>query len=269
MSEIDCLLKIFTTYGIDTGTSRVLDIGCGNGKFTLELAAVFDEVVAIDASKEVVEKVTKLSQKRKLKNVEVLQIDAKDLHTLGDNKFNVIIARNSLHFIPNVEKFYDDIKFLLRSHGVFLKISNPLFDLVFPGDAFKSSLVDSELKSFTESRFRDELEEYWQTYVKENFVKYCDPFRTYKETFVGEMQEFEMKTSREIHLLDLKDHIKEITVVNNYISQHGIEEFESVYQEFLKNISFLLDLEPCDLYFEDITLMRKDVYYVEVQANKE
>ena len=198
-----------------------------------------------------------------------MQLDAKDLHTLGDNKFNVMIARNSLHFIPDIQKFYDDIKFLMKNHGIFLKVSNPLFDLVFPDDIFKSSLVDAELKNFTETKFKSELEEYWQTYVKENFVKYCDPFRTHKEVFVGEMQEFELKTSREIHLLELKDHMKEITVVNNFILKHGIEEFESIYQEFLKNTSFLLDIEPCDLYFEDVILLRKDILYVEVQANKE
>ena len=98
MSEMDCLMKIFTTYGIETGTSRVLDIGCGNGKFTLELAAVFDEVLAIDDSKEVVEKVTKLSRNRIRKNVTVMQMNAKDLHTLGDNKFNVIIAMLKMQF---------------------------------------------------------------------------------------------------------------------------------------------------------------------------
>ena len=62
-------------------------------------------------------------------NLLVLHISAEELPSLGDNVFNVIIARNSLHFISNIPKFYDDMKFLLRSHGIFVKISSPLFDL--------------------------------------------------------------------------------------------------------------------------------------------
>ena len=50
-------------------------------------------------------------------------------NTFQDSVFNVIIAKNSLHFVSNIPKLYDDIKFLLRSHGIFVKISNPLFDL--------------------------------------------------------------------------------------------------------------------------------------------
>ena len=68
-------------------------------------------------------------QERKIPNIKALQCSGNDLPTLGDNVFNVIIARNSLHFISNIPKLYDDIKFLLRSHGIFIKISSPLFDL--------------------------------------------------------------------------------------------------------------------------------------------
>ena len=69
--------------------------------------------------------------------------------------------------------------------------------------------------------------------------------------------------------MELKEHIKDITVVANFISKWGIEKFEEIYQNFLSNVYFLLDIEPCDMYFEDIKIIRKDTFYVEVQSNKD
>ena len=201
MVEVACLSKVFSHYGLDTSTSTVLDIGFGNGKFTTQLSCVFKEVVAIDKQSEAVNRLKQTAAQKNLSNLSVKNLEAKNIHLLGDNKFDMIIARNSLHFIPNIQKFYDDIKFLLKSHGVFIKISNPLFDLAYEEDIYKSSLIDAELKSFTEAKFKEELEDYWQSYVKQNFVNFCDPFRTHKEVFIGPIQEFELKTSRHLHLL--------------------------------------------------------------------
>ena len=232
-------------------------------------AEVFRQVVCVDSSTDVVEQFRLKVAERKIDNVVAKQFDAKDLHHLGDADFTVIVVRNSLHFIEDIPKFYDDLKFVLKSCGVFLKISSPLFDLNFPEDSFKSSLIDSELKTFLETKFRTELEEYWQDHVKSNFVRHCDPFRKVKHKFLGELEVYEVKTSKVIHLLELKTQIKELSVVNNFIAKHSIEEFESVFENFLRNICFLLNIDACDMYFENILLVRKDTYHIEAHTNKE
>ena len=109
------------------------------------------------------------------------------------------------------------------------------------------------------------MNKYWADYVKSNFVKYCDPFRKKKLIFLAKLEEFEQQTSQEVHLLELKEQIQELTVIDSFISTNGEDSFECLYEEFLKNIYFFLDIEPCDMYFENITLLRKDTYYVEVQ----
>ena len=219
--------------------------------------------------------------------ISALHLNASELPKFGDNRFNVILSRNSLHFIENIPKFYDDVRFILRSHGIFIKISSPLFDLgkwyssnwyilvlghplnflfsVYPEDSHKSFFINSELKNFTENKFQQELNKYWADYVKSNFVKYCDPFRKKKLIFLAKLEEFEQQTSQEVHLLELKEQIQELTVIDSFISTNGEDSFECLYEEFLKNIYFFLDIEPCDMYFENITLLRKDTYYVEVQ----
>ena len=136
---------------------------------------------------------------------------------------------------------------------------------MYPADSHKSFLINSELKTFTELKFREQLDKYWSDIVKQNFVKYCDPFRKDKKVFLAKLAEYEQLTSQEMHLLELKEQVKDMTVIDNFISEHGEDMFERLYQDFLKNIYFHLDCEPCDMYFENILFLRKDTLYVEVQ----
>ena len=50
MSKIESFLQILSSYNINPGATTILDIGFGNGKFTLELGKIFKKVVAIDKS---------------------------------------------------------------------------------------------------------------------------------------------------------------------------------------------------------------------------
>ena len=157
MSKIESFLQILSSYNINPGATTILDIGFGNGKFTLELGKIFKKVVAIDKSAESVKTFQKRAsdysnisgENEHLYNHFCLEyfpahnIDASELSKFGDNVFDVILCRNSLHFIKNIPKFYDDVRFVMRSHGIFIKISSPLFDLSkdFP-------LIDTRLKLF-------------------------------------------------------------------------------------------------------------------------
>ena len=156
MSNIESVLKILSSYNINPGSTTILDIGCGNGKFTRELGNIFKKVVAIDSSAAAVKKLRKLASDYSnisgnvcimpwfenidmpwfeiyryicILSIAAHNIDASDLSKFGDNVFDVILCKNSLHFIENIPKFYDDVRFVMRSHGIFIKISSPLFEL--------------------------------------------------------------------------------------------------------------------------------------------
>ena len=79
----------------------------------------------------------------------------------------------------------------------------------------------------------------------------------------------EHETSQEVHLIDLKDQLKDMTVIDNFIVTNGEDSFESRYEDFLRNLYFFLDIDPCDMYFEDIVLVRKDTFYIEIQLKDE
>ena len=280
MSELNNFCRILESHGIDPSSSCILDIGCGNGNFTLELSKIFKKVVAIDSSEEAVKKINNILQGGENNNISVLHLDASKLMSFGDDSFDVILVRNSLHFVDDVAKLYDDVKFILKSHGIFIKISNPLFQLsklmhfsfsvkfsfsVYPEDANKSFLVNAEVRNFTETKFIKQLESYWTDRVKENFVKFCDPFRKEKLPFLSTLHTYELESCQRVHIIDLKKHFKDMAVIDRFIVENGEEEFESLYHEFLQNILFYLDFELCDMYFEDIVFMRKDTHYIEVQ----
>ena len=69
MSELESFQEILYTYNISPGSSTILDIGCGNGKFTLQLGRIFKKVVTIDISQDVIDKLKVKIEEEKLTNV--------------------------------------------------------------------------------------------------------------------------------------------------------------------------------------------------------
>ena len=59
MSKIESFLQILSSYNISPEVTTILDIGFGNGKFTIELGKIFKKVVAIDSSTEAVKTLKK------------------------------------------------------------------------------------------------------------------------------------------------------------------------------------------------------------------
>ena len=69
MGSQDFLLDVLRSHGIEPGNSSVLDIGTGNGKFSLELANMFKHVITIDSDGEAVKKINEKISSRKIANI--------------------------------------------------------------------------------------------------------------------------------------------------------------------------------------------------------
>ena len=69
MSELESFEDILDTYGINPGCSSILDIGCGNGNFTIKLGKIFKRVVTIDTSQDVIEKLRMKIEEEKATNI--------------------------------------------------------------------------------------------------------------------------------------------------------------------------------------------------------
>lgn len=98
--------------------ARVLDVGCGLGQLTLELAAQREvsEAVGIDLSADFVEAARGQSETRGV-NARFLEMDAADLSPFSDATFNVIVSTLSLHHWRDPLAALREIKRVLTPGG--------------------------------------------------------------------------------------------------------------------------------------------------------
>jgi SAM-dependent methyltransferase len=76
------------------GTGRLLDVGCGPGKFTLLLAPWFEQAIGVDADREMLAE----AAQAKIENVQWQQLRAEDLPA-GLGSFRVISFAQSFHWM--------------------------------------------------------------------------------------------------------------------------------------------------------------------------
>ena len=79
-------------FEVATPEKIALDVGCADGRFTLSIASYFRKIVAIDVSKEMLKSAKNLQQKKRVKNVEFEEQDAKHT-TFKDESFDVVYNR--------------------------------------------------------------------------------------------------------------------------------------------------------------------------------
>ena len=78
-TSIRSFLEILKCYGIEPEKCSILDIGCGNGKFTLELGKIFGRVVTIDSQPDAIRKL-----KCKIADMGLLNISGMVVNVMGN-----------------------------------------------------------------------------------------------------------------------------------------------------------------------------------------
>lgn len=104
-------------------TSHVLDIGCGAGQFTCEIASRAEEVWGIDQERDVIEAAAERANQLSVQNVHFLhgkKNDARLLAAIPDD-LNVIYSRRG----PNIDQELAD---KLQVGGIFLQLKVSEFD---------------------------------------------------------------------------------------------------------------------------------------------
>lgn len=105
----------------DLSKLSALDIGCGTGSLTFELAKSFQSVTAIDLDEEMLKKALKKKQSNiRYQKLNMLEID----HEFGKNSLDAVICfGNTIVHLKNadqVEHFFKQVKNVLRKEGKFL-----------------------------------------------------------------------------------------------------------------------------------------------------
>ncbi len=112
--------------------SSILDLGCGGGHVTYNLAALARQLVAYDITPEMVQLVADQAQQKNLHNV-TAQVGAAEDLPFGNNSFDCIVSRYSAHHWQNVRQAMAAANRVLKSNGRFIMFdiigsSNPIID---------------------------------------------------------------------------------------------------------------------------------------------
>ena len=138
---------------------KVLDLGCGTGVLTSEIAKFSDEVIGLDSSFEMVEKA-----KSMYPEIDFVVSDACTMH--WNNYFDAVFSNAVLHFIKTQDVLLDSIRKVLKKNGVFVcefGASGNLTDLLNAvAQACLQRGKDYSLRFFypTEGQFRALLEKH-------------------------------------------------------------------------------------------------------------
>lgn len=99
------------------GNERILDLGCGDGELTAQLAELVPDgsVLGIDASKNMI---TSAQKKHNIENVKFQLMDINEINFI--NEFDVVYSNAVLHWIKDHNKLLANVKNSLRKDGVLL-----------------------------------------------------------------------------------------------------------------------------------------------------
>ena len=100
-----------------TGSEHVLDIGCGDGKVSAEVAARLPQgsVTGIDSSQEMIELACRAFDPGKFGNLHFIQMDARELRFSGE--FDTVFSNAALHWVSDHRPVLDGIYRALRAPG--------------------------------------------------------------------------------------------------------------------------------------------------------
>jgi len=105
----------------------VLDYGCGTGTTACELASHVKEIQAIDISGRMIEISNEKAAARGVENVNFAQADIFD-ERYSQDSFDVILAFNMLHIVPDPQSVVQRIHELLKPDGSFISVTPCLRD---------------------------------------------------------------------------------------------------------------------------------------------
>lgn len=113
----------------------VLDLGCGGGHVSYQIAAYAEAVTAYDLTPSMVELVAKQAKEQGFENV-IVQQGAAEFLPFADQSFDCVITRYSAHHWQNVAQAMSEIHRVLAKHGKVIIVdilgnSNPVMDTFF------------------------------------------------------------------------------------------------------------------------------------------
>jgi trans-aconitate 2-methyltransferase len=96
------------------GTERILDLGCGDGALTAQLAEIVPagSVVGIDSSQGMID----VARQKQTDNLRFVLMDIAQINY--DKQFDVVFSNATLHWVRDHQRLYRDVRRALRPGGM-------------------------------------------------------------------------------------------------------------------------------------------------------
>ncbi len=98
----------------DVAGKKILDVGAGTGRLSVELQKLGAEVTALDVSEVMLQELH-----RKNKNIGIVVGDAEKM-PFGSEAFDIVVAAFLIVHLKNPERFFDEAYRVLKNGGKFL-----------------------------------------------------------------------------------------------------------------------------------------------------
>ncbi len=152
---------------------HVLDVGCGNGRWTILLAKKYHTVIGIDKSEEMLEITRK---KRHAANINYKQLDIEYDLPFAENSFDFIFSNMVMHYVKYIAKTAKELIRILKPNGELLfSTQHPLFTIA-RYTSLKDIHVRTEFKSKSLngsavlSRYHDPLDSFIAHFTNAGFI---------------------------------------------------------------------------------------------------
>lgn len=111
---------------------KVMDLCCGTGRFSMEIAKHGGIVVSLDFSREMLREIADKSRKTSIKNnVHLIQADAQNL-MFKDNTFDGCVCVTAINLIKDYDEVIKEIARVLKPNGFLIMDFRYLQGLYFP-----------------------------------------------------------------------------------------------------------------------------------------
>ncbi|WP_096086949.1 ArsR/SmtB family transcription factor [Agaribacterium haliotis] len=118
------LIAAYDVYGPEVASLlgrglKALEVGPGNGEFLSELAARFEQVIALDTSAQMLEQSKELCSKQNIDNVNFVNGDTAHCRALA-NSLDAIVINMVLHHTPSPATIFADVSSALKPGAMLL-----------------------------------------------------------------------------------------------------------------------------------------------------
>ncbi|PWU80617.1 MAG: methyltransferase type 11 [Candidatus Nitrosopolaris wilkensis] len=164
-------VKRLVTLSNASKKDTVLDVACGSGLVSCELAKVADRITGIDITPAMIEQANLLKRQKDLNNIKYEIGDVAHL-PFADASFSLVVTRYSFHHVVDPYSVLSEMKRVCMRKGRVVVIDvTPASDKVDMYDYVEKLRDPSHVKALTFAKLREIFEEIGLTIINTDFFR--------------------------------------------------------------------------------------------------